>query len=115
MDDAKIKEALELVFGANSDLYQNRGFQRRIGYGSRPAIINIDLANAWTRPGHAFTCVNCDEIIEATNRVLAPAAPSKSQSYSLRQPMLSPKARIPTWACGARKFRRKHSLLALRQ
>ena len=73
MDDAKIKAALEVVFGANSDLYQNRGFQRRIGYGTRPAIVNIDLANAWTRPGHAFTCVNCDEIIEATNQVLAPA------------------------------------------
>ena len=73
MDDAKIKAALEVVFGAKSDLYQNRGFQRRVGYGTRPSIVNIDLANAWTRPGHAFTCLNCDEIIEATNQVLAPA------------------------------------------
>lgn len=73
MDDSKIKAALDVVFAADSELYQNRGFQRRIGFGTRPAIVNIDLANAWTRPGHAFTCVNCDEIIEATNKVLKPA------------------------------------------
>ena len=73
MDDQKIKEALETVFAPNSALYQNRGFQRRIGYGTRPALVNIDLANAWTRPGNAFTCANCDEIIRQTNRVLAPA------------------------------------------
>ena len=73
MDDQKIKEALETVFAPNSALCQNRGFQRRIGYGTRPALVNIDLANAWTRPGNAFTCANCDEIIRQTNRVLAPA------------------------------------------
>jgi nicotinamidase-related amidase len=35
--------------------------------------VNIDLANAWTRPGNAFTCINCDEIVDAVNRVLVPA------------------------------------------
>jgi len=73
MDDAKLKEALETVFAADSALYQNRGFQRRIGYGSRPALVNIDLANAWTRPGNAFTCENCDEIVAQVNRLLVPA------------------------------------------
>lgn len=71
--DAKLKQALETVFAAHTDLYQNRGFQRRIGYGARPALVNIDLANAWTRPGNAFTCVNCDEIIGAVNELLVPA------------------------------------------
>ena len=50
-----------------------RGFQRRIGYGTRPALVVIDMANAWTRPGYAFTCDNMDEIIPATQALLATA------------------------------------------
>ena len=49
----EITEALEKIFSADSVLYQERGFQRRIGFGERPALLNIDLANAWTRPGNA--------------------------------------------------------------
>ncbi len=36
-------------------------FQRRVGFGRRPALINVDLANAWTRPGNPFTCEKIDE------------------------------------------------------
>ena len=46
----ELLEALEKIFAVDSELYQQRGFQRRIGFGKRPALINIDLANAWTRP-----------------------------------------------------------------
>ena len=46
-----------------------RGFQRRIGFGSRPALVHIDLANAWTRPGHAFSCDGMDVIIPAVQRL----------------------------------------------
>lgn len=66
-----IKEALAKIFAADSELYQDRGFQRRIGFGTRPALINIDLANAWTRPGNAFTCEGMDVIIPAVQRLLA--------------------------------------------
>lgn len=66
----ELKAALEKVFAADSALYQNRGFQRRVGYGKRPALINIDLANAWTRPGHAFSCEGMDTIIPATQALL---------------------------------------------
>src|SRR3546814_2393189 len=41
-----LKAALDRVFSADSSLYQDRGFMRRIGYGKKPALINIDLANA---------------------------------------------------------------------
>ena len=51
----ELLEALEKIFAADSELYQQRGFQRRIGFGKRPALINIDLANAWTRPGNPFS------------------------------------------------------------
>lgn len=66
----ELKAALDKVFAADSALYQNRGFQRRIGFGKRPALINIDLANAWTRPGNAFTCDGMETIIPATQALL---------------------------------------------
>ena len=66
-----IQTALNTVFASDTELYQNRGFQRRIGWGKKPALINIDLANAWTREGNAFTCVGMDTILPATQEVLA--------------------------------------------
>jgi maleamate amidohydrolase len=71
----EIREALEKVFSADSTVYQQRGFQRRIGFGERPALINIDLANAWTRPGNPFTCEGMDTIIPGVQRLLAAARP----------------------------------------
>jgi len=47
---------LEQAFAEATALYRDRGFQRRIGFGRRPAIVSVDLANAWTRPGNPFTC-----------------------------------------------------------
>jgi N-carbamoylsarcosine amidase len=71
MDQAAIKTALQQIFAADSALYQSRGFQRRIGYGTRPALLNIDLANAWTRPDHPFSCEGMDVIIPGVQRLLA--------------------------------------------
>jgi maleamate amidohydrolase len=66
----EIADALQTVFSADSDLYRGRGFMRRIGYGERPALIVIDLANAWTRPGNAFTCDGMDVILPGVQRLL---------------------------------------------
>lgn len=66
----ELKAVLDKVFAVDSALYQNRGFQRRIGFGKRPALINIDLANAWTQPGYAFTCDGMETIIPATQALL---------------------------------------------
>ncbi len=60
-----VQAALATIFDADTGIYQQRGFQRRVGYGSRPALVHIDLANAWTRPGHAFSCEGMDTIIPA--------------------------------------------------
>ena len=65
-----IADALARIFAADSELYRDRDFQRRIGYGTRPALINIDLANAWTRPGYAFTCAGMDPIIAGVQQLL---------------------------------------------
>jgi len=69
----ELLEALEKIFAVDSELYQQRGFQRRIGFGKRPALINIDLANAWTRPGNPFSCLNMDVIIPAAQQLLVAA------------------------------------------
>ena len=56
IDDKELDRMLQAAFDASSKLYQERGFQRRVGFGKRPALVSVDLANAWTRPGNPFTC-----------------------------------------------------------
>jgi N-carbamoylsarcosine amidase len=69
---AKLREALEAAFAEAARTYRERGFQRRIGFGNKPALINVDLANAWTRPGNPFTCEEMDDqIIPAVQKLLA--------------------------------------------
>jgi nicotinamidase-related amidase len=65
----ELTRALETIFSADSELYQSRGFQRRIGFGERPALIHLDLANAWTRPGNAFSCDGMDVIIPGVQQL----------------------------------------------
>ena len=69
----EIRQALDKVFSADSELYRGRGFMRRVGFGERPALVNIDLANAWTRPGNPFSCDDMDVIIPGVQRLLAAA------------------------------------------
>ena len=69
MSADELSEALERIFSADSDIYRNRGFQRRVGFGERPALLHIDLGNAWTRPGNAFSCDGMDVIIPAVQRL----------------------------------------------
>ena len=70
VSDEELKAALEVVFRANAQIYAARGFQRRVGFGKHPALIVIDMANAWTRPGHAFSCAGMDEIIPANQALI---------------------------------------------
>lgn len=70
-ENAELQKKLEEAFAAATALYQARGFQRRIGFGRKPALINVDLANAWTRPGNPFTCDKMDDqIIPGVRRLL---------------------------------------------
>ena len=51
LDPKELDRLLKQAFAAATRLYQERGFQRRVGFGKRPALVSVDLANAWTRPG----------------------------------------------------------------
>ena len=51
IDDKELDRMLQAAFDASSKLYQERGFQRRISFGKRPALVSVAPANAWTRPG----------------------------------------------------------------
>jgi len=66
---SEIDQALQTIFSVDSELYRSRGFMRRIGFGERPALIHIDLANAWTRPGNAFSCDRMETIIPGVQRL----------------------------------------------
>lgn len=63
--ETQLNELLEKAFAIGAEEYAERGFKRRVGYGTRPAVIHIDMANAWTRPGHQFSCEKMDTIIPA--------------------------------------------------
>ena len=69
MNSPDIAGMLQQIFDADTGIYQKRGFQRRVGFGVKPALVHIDLANAWTRPGHAFTCDGMETIIPAVQRL----------------------------------------------
>jgi len=56
VDTKELDRMLSQAFEEASKIYQQRGFQRRVGFGKRPALVSVDLANAWTRPGNPFTC-----------------------------------------------------------
>jgi N-carbamoylsarcosine amidase len=68
-----ITDALETIFSTDSEVYRGRGFMRRVGFGERPALIHIDLANAWTRPGNPFTCEGMETIIPGVQQLNAAA------------------------------------------
>ena len=69
--DKQLEAALEAAFAEATRRYQARGFQRRVGFGAKPALISVDLANAWTRPGNPFTCEHIDDqVIPAMQKLL---------------------------------------------
>ena len=69
--NAHLEKTLEAAFAEATRRYQARGFQRRVGFGKKPALISVDLANAWTRPGNPFTCEHVDDqIIPAMQKLL---------------------------------------------
>lgn len=67
----EMTEALKTLFSANSAFYAQRGFERRVGFGRKAALVIIDMANGWTRPGSPFSCTGMDAVIAANQSLLA--------------------------------------------
>jgi len=61
---------LDALFAHISEIYEARGIGRRVGFGEKPALLIVDMANAWTRPESAFACVGIEPIIDGVNRLL---------------------------------------------
>lgn len=53
-------------------LYRDAGFSGRVGWGERPAILVIDLAQAWTSPTEELGS-DVEDVVSATTRLLAVA------------------------------------------
>ena len=70
-----IQAALERIFSADSSIYQQRGFQRRVGFGEHPALIHIDLANAGRGRAMRSAATGMDVIIPAVHRLNSAARP----------------------------------------
>lgn len=73
MDETDLDAVLQKAFDESTRIYAERGFQRRIGFGKKPALVSVDLANAWTRPGNPFTCEGVDDRIIPSMQALLKA------------------------------------------
>jgi hypothetical protein len=104
---------LQKAFDESTKIYQQRGFQRRIGFGRKPGLVSVDLANAWTLPGNPFTCERIDEeIIPGMQRLLAACRTNDTLLFTSRRPTKSPIETIqsPIWAFGTTRFRSSRSI-----
>jgi maleamate amidohydrolase len=63
-DDAKIRRWSDLISEAEVQAYAKAGFGRKIGIGTRPALLNIDTTNNFVDPAYAL-CAARDEALIA--------------------------------------------------
>lgn len=69
---AELREQLSTHLATLRDRYRQRGWGGRVGFGSRPAVIVIDLARYWLDPGQQIGS-SLDSVVVSTCRVLAAA------------------------------------------
>jgi nicotinamidase-related amidase len=68
-----LRGPLRAHLAALREEYHRRGWGGPVGFGHRPALVVIDLAHAWTDPGHRAMGSDVDAVVEATVRLLAAA------------------------------------------
>ena len=67
------EELLKKAFAEAKEIYKERGFMRKMGYGKAPAITTVDMAKAWMSEGHPFTCNHSEEVCAEALKVLEAA------------------------------------------
>jgi nicotinamidase-related amidase len=71
-------EGLGAAMKAVDAYYKKRGiFQGRFGFGTRPALVVIDMAYGWTDPAYAGGSARLDGAVDAIRRLLLPARARK--------------------------------------
>lgn len=65
----QLREGLHQYLKDLADAYRTRGWAARVGFGKRPAVIVIDLANGWT-DSTQWLGSDLDSVVENTCRVL---------------------------------------------
>ena len=75
-DDLRLPAALRVALPAHlnelRERYLSRGWGGRVGFGSRPAVVVIDLARFWLDPGQQIGS-NLEPVVQATCRILKTA------------------------------------------
>ena len=67
MDLKAVQEAIQSV----KDYYDKHGiFLGKLGFGEKPALIVIDMADGWTDPAYAAGSTRLDEAVEGIRRLL---------------------------------------------
>ncbi|MEA2960316.1 MAG: maleamate amidohydrolase [Alphaproteobacteria bacterium] len=65
-----LDDVLAKTFDFDTAIYNRRGFKRRVGFGEKPALLVIDMANGWTQPGSPFACDGMNSVILAIRDLL---------------------------------------------
>ena len=73
----ELRTPIRAHLAAIRERYVERGWAGRIGFGSRPALIVIDLALWWTDPRNRCQGSSVDSVVEAACRLLRAARAAK--------------------------------------
>ena len=69
----ELRAPLRTHLAALRERYRKRGWGGRVGFGTRPALLVIDLALFWTDPTNRQMGSQVDSVVEATRRLLEAA------------------------------------------
>ena len=70
------EKALDVLRKEAAELYRRRGFQARIGFGKKPALLVIDLAIGWTDATYPLG-LDLDSVVRNTKEVVEVARMKK--------------------------------------
>jgi RNA polymerase sigma factor (sigma-70 family) len=63
-----LNEQLQIYFERCREYYKKMNLYRKVGFGAKLALLNIDFANGWTKPGQPFSC-DADSAVQEAARL----------------------------------------------
>ena len=103
MIDPGLQSAIETV----RRLYEERAvFQKRVGFGERPALIVVDMAYGWTDPDYAAGSQRLDETVAAIQQLLEVCRQKETPVVYTTSPVKDePQEFNPSGEAGETRFR----------